>query len=94
MCKFTFVDLFSGIGGFHQALSNLGGNCVFASEIDKFAIETYKENYHMDSANDIRKVKAENIPKHDVLAAGFPCQSFSKAGGQLGFLDTYNRAVV
>ena len=87
MDSFKFIDLFSGIGGFHQALQNLGGECVFASEIDKYAIETYQENYHMDSNFNIRDVKAEDIPQHDVLCAGFPCQSFSKAGHQKGFED-------
>ena len=84
---FTFIDLFAGIGGFHQALSNLGGKCVFASEIDKYAIETYKENYGIDSSINVRDAKAEDIPKHDVLCAGFPCQAFSKAGFQRGFED-------
>lgn len=85
--RFKFIDLFAGIGGFHQALHNLGGKCVFASEIDSFAIETYKENYHMDAGVNIRDVQVEDIPKHDVLCAGFPCQAFSKAGHQRGFED-------
>lgn len=85
--RFKFIDLFAGIGGFHQALHNLGGTCVFASEIDSFAIETYKENYHIDAGINIRDVKVEEIPKHDVLCAGFPCQAFSKAGHQRGFED-------
>lgn len=85
--KFKFIDLFAGIGGFHQALSNLGGECVFASEIDSAAIHTYKENYNMDSDINIRDVEAKDVPKHDVLCAGFPCQSFSKAGYQKGFND-------
>lgn len=87
MEKFKFIDLFSGIGGFHQAMVNLGGKCVFASEIDKEAIKTYQYNYGIDSAHDITKTKEEDIPKHDVLCAGFPCQAFSKAGQQLGFTD-------
>lgn len=85
--KFKFIDLFAGIGGFHQALSNLGGECVFASEIDSFAIETYKQNYGVDSGINIRDVDVKDIPKHDVLCAGFPCQAFSKAGHQKGFED-------
>ena len=84
---FKFIDLFSGIGGFHQAMENLGGECVFASEIDSFAIESYLENYGIDSSHDITKTKAEDIPSHDVLCAGFPCQPFSKAGDQMGFED-------
>ena len=85
--NFKFIDLFCGIGGFHQALHDLGGQCVFASDIDKYAIETYKENYNMDVSIDIRNIKEEDIPKHDVLCAGFPCQAFSKAGHQKGFSD-------
>lgn len=88
MKKFKFIDLFSGIGGFHQAMVQLGGKCVFASEIDKFAIETYYENYGIDSSIDIRNADEKKIPKHDVLCAGFPCQSFSKAGKQAGMSDT------
>lgn len=87
MQKFKFIDLFSGIGGFHQALQNLGGECVFASDIDPYAIETYYTNYGIDSNHDIRQVKEQEIPKHDVLCAGFPCQAFSKAGHQKGFSD-------
>lgn len=88
MKKFKFIDLFSGIGGFHQALEQLGGKCVFASEIDKNCIETYKKNYGLDSNNDITKIVPEEVPDHDVLCAGFPCQTFSKAGKQKGFTET------
>ncbi len=87
MKNFKFIDLFAGIGGFHQAMENLGGECVFASEIDSYAIESYKENYGIDSAHDITKTRVEDIPKHDVLCAGFPCQPFSKAGERMGFED-------
>ena len=86
--SFKFIDLFSGIGAFHQALKSLGGECVFASDIDKYAIETYTENYHMDSNFNIRNVKEEDIPEHDVLCGGFPCQAFSTAGHKKGFKDT------
>lgn len=85
--KFKFIDLFAGIGGFHQAMEQLGGECVFASEIDKYAIETYMENYGIDSNINIRDVDERDIPNHDVLCAGFPCQTFSKAGKQEGFKD-------
>lgn len=87
--SFKFIDLFSGIGGFHQALMSLGGECVFASEIDRYAIDTYQKNYNINSAINIRDIDVENeqIPKHDVLCAGFPCQAFSKAGKQEGFND-------
>lgn len=87
MKKFKFIDLFAGIGGFHQAMEQLGGECVFASEIDSYAIDTYKENYNIDAGVNIRDVKEVDIPEHDVLCAGFPCQAFSKAGKQLGFKD-------
>lgn len=87
MKKFKFIDLFSGIGGFHQAMEQLGGTCVLASDIDKYAIESYKENYNINSDINIRDIKVEDIPKHDVLCAGFPCQTFSKAGKQKGFKD-------
>lgn len=89
MAKFTFIDLFAGIGGFHQAMVKLGGECVFASEIDKYAIDTYQKNYGIDSNHNIREIDYENnrLPDHDVLCAGFPCQTFSKAGKQEGFND-------
>lgn len=85
--SFTFIDLFSGIGGFHQAMHQLGGKCLLASEIDSFAIDTYLDNYGINSDHDIRKIKDDDFPKHDVLCAGFPCQTFSKAGKQMGFAD-------
>ena len=88
MKNFKFIDLFSGIGGFHQAMTELGGECVLASEINKYSIETYFENYGIDSNIDITKLKENDIPYHDVLCAGFPCQAFSKAGAQNGFEDT------
>ena len=87
MKKFKFIDLFSGIGGFHQAMTQLGGECVLASEINKYAIETYAKNYHIDSNINVRDIKVEDVPEHDVLCAGFPCQAFSKAGKQEGFDD-------
>ena len=85
--KFTFVDLFAGIGGFHLAMHQLGGKCLFACEWDKNAQETYAKNYGIVPAGDITKINERDIPKHDVLCAGFPCQAFSKAGKQLGFAD-------
>ena len=87
MKKFKFVDLFAGIGGFHQAISELGGECVFASEIDTYAIETYKTNFGIDSDCNICNIDVKDIPIHDVLCAGFPCQSFSIAGKREGFDD-------
>lgn len=87
MDKFKFIDLFCGIGGFHQALTSLGGECVFASDIDKECQKTYFDNYGIMPVGDITKVAAEDIPEHDVLCGGFPCQAFSHAGKQLGFND-------
>ncbi len=89
--EFTFIDLFAGIGGFHQALTNLGGTCVFASEIDSHAKAVYELNFStpVDGVSgDIIPLTdpfvSEQIPFHDVLCAGFPCQPFSKGGSQRG----------
>lgn len=84
---FTFVDLFAGIGGFHQAMRQLNGQCVFAAEISPETAATYKDNYGIEACFDITKVNPDDIPRHDVLCAGFPCQSFSKAGDRKGFQD-------
>ena len=86
--KYNFIDLFCGIGGFHQALSSLGHECVFASDKDKHCRETYKLNYTIEPAGDITKVVPESIPSFDILCAGFPCQPFSHAGYQQGFEDS------
>jgi DNA (cytosine-5)-methyltransferase 1 len=99
MKDFTFIDLFAGIGGFHLALHNLGGQCVFASEIDKKARETYRINFEKISPNlfenyerlfnkDITKQDISKIPDFDILCGGFPCQPFSNAGFKKGFSDT------
>lgn len=85
---FKFIDLFSGIGGFHQAMESFGGECVFASDINKECIKVYNKNYNFNSDFDITKVDAKDIPEHDVLCGGFPCQAFSKAGKQMGINDT------
>ena len=85
--SFKFIDLFSGIGGFHQALSSFGGKCVLASDIDVNAIKVYQKNYGIDSNVNVRDIKDDKVPNHDVLCAGFPCQAFSKAGKQEGFMD-------
>lgn len=84
---FKFIDLCAGIGGFHTALKELGGECVLAAEIDTYAIETYNQNYNIDSNNDLRDLTKKDIPDYDILCAGFPCQTFSKAGSQQGFED-------
>lgn len=79
---FTFIDLFAGIGGLRRAMEHAGGRCVFTSEWDKFAQATYHANFpdNRPIAGDIRALGAEEIPAHDVLVAGFPCQPFSIAG--------------
>lgn len=84
----TFIDLFAGIGGFRLGMEQAGAKCVFSSEIDKFAQKTYQENFGETSFGDITKISTKDIPDHDILCAGFPCQSFSIAGKRLGFEDT------
>ncbi|HEX6002576.1 MAG TPA: DNA (cytosine-5-)-methyltransferase [Burkholderiales bacterium] len=80
-----FADLFAGLGGFHVALIQLGHKCVFACEIDEVLRKVYEQNFDMTPAGDIRKVDIGDVPAHDLLCAGFPCQPFSKAGEQPGF---------
>lgn len=82
-----FIDLFSGIGGFHLALKKMGHQCVFACEIDKTLADLYEKNYGIKPEGDIKKVDIKSIPAHDILCAGFPCQPFSKAGKRLGRKD-------
>ena len=79
-----FIDLFAGLGGFHVALRRLGHECVFASEIDPILRSLYELNFGLVARGDIREIRALDIPKHDILCAGFPCQPFSKAGSQRG----------
>jgi DNA (cytosine-5)-methyltransferase 1 len=86
--NYNFIDLFAGIGGFHLALNSMGANCVFASEWDKYAAATYQENFHLKPFGDITQIKEKDIPKHDILCGGFPCQAFSISGKQKGFEDT------
>jgi DNA (cytosine-5)-methyltransferase 1 len=78
--KFKFIDLFAGIGGFRLAFQNLGGRCVFTSEWDNFSKKTYEANFGEVPFGDITKIKESDIPDHDILLAGFPCQPFSIAG--------------
>ncbi len=96
--KFTFIDLFAGIGGFHQSMYELGGECVFASEIDTNARKTYEHNFSKHSPDlfknglfnqDIKTIMPEEIPDFDLLCAGFPCQPFSQAGKKYGFDDNH-----
>jgi DNA (cytosine-5)-methyltransferase 1 len=83
-----FIDLFCGIGGFHQALTNIGAECVFASDIDVKCREIYEKNYGITPGGDITKIDPQDIPSFDILCGGFPCQPFSKSGHQKGFDDT------
>ena len=89
--KFKFIDLFAGIGGLRIPFDELGGHCVFSSEIDSKCQDTYEINFKERPFGDIKKITCSNlsvIPKHDLLLAGFPCQAFSNAGKRKGFNDT------
>lgn len=88
LAKFSFIDLFAGIGGIRYPFQELGGHCVFSSEWDKFAKKTYAANFGEVPHGDITKIAANEIPEHDLLLAGFPCQAFSQAGLKQGFNDT------
>jgi len=91
--NFTFIDLFCGIGGFHQALSSFGGKCVLACDIEPKAASVYNLNYHSDIfVNDIFDIASETVPEANILTAGFPCQPFSISGKHRGFSD--NRSYV
>ena len=85
---FSFIDLFAGIGGIRYPFQKQGGHCVFTSEWDRFAKKTYAANFGEVPHGDITKTAASDIPKHDLLLAGFPCQAFSQAGLKQGFNDT------
>ena len=78
--KFKFIDLFAGIGGMRTAFEKAGGHCVFTSEWDKYPAKIYEDNFGDKPAGDITKIDAKDIPAHDILVAGFPCQPFSIAG--------------
>jgi len=86
--KFTFIDLFAGIGGIRIAFERAGGACVFTSEWDKSCQDMYEANFGDRPHGDITKLVAEDIPDHDILTGGFPCQAFSIIGSKLGFADT------
>jgi DNA (cytosine-5)-methyltransferase 1 len=86
--KFRFIDLFAGIGGIRLPFQQLGGQCVFTSEWDKFSKKTYASNFGEYPDGDITSIPSADIPEHDVLLAGFPCQAFSQAGLKQGFNDT------
>lgn len=84
----TFIDLFAGVGGIRIAFERAGGRCVFSSESDKAARKTYEANFGEQPEGDITKISTKDIPEHDILTAGFPCQAFSIMGDRLGFADT------
>lgn len=86
--KFTFIDLFAGIGGTRMPFEELGGSCVFTSEWDKSAQMVYLANFGEKPHGDITKIESSKIPDHNILLAGFPCQPFSIIGNGLGFADT------
>ena len=89
MPTYKFIDLFAGLGGFHLALEQLGCKCVFASELQQDLRTLYESNFGMKCAGDINLINIEkDIPSHDILCGGFPCQPFSAAGLGLGFEDT------
>ncbi len=85
-----FIDLFAGLGGFHQALTKLGHECVFASEKKANLAQIYEQTYGITVNTNIREINACDIPDHDILCGGFPCQPFSKAGNQQGLFDPKN----
>lgn len=82
------IDLFAGIGGIRLAFQSQGGYCCFTSEWDKFAAKTYRANFGDEPNGDITKINEKEIPDHNILLAGFPCQAFSQAGLKQGFEDT------
>jgi len=83
--KLTFIDLFAGIGGMRQGFEDSNTTCVFSSEWDKFAAKTYEANFNEKPFGDITQINEKDIPEHDVLLAGFPCQPFSHIGKREGF---------
>lgn len=85
---FKFIDLFAGIGGIRLPFQELGGECVFSSEWDKFSQKTYATNFGELPNGDITQISAKEIPDHDLLLGGFPCQAFSQAGLKRGFNDS------
>lgn len=88
---YTFIDLFSGVGGFRHAMEKRGMECVFSSDIDAKANEAYYANFKEKPKGDITEISEKKIPKHDILCAGFPCQSFSISGAQKGLDDNRGR---
>jgi DNA (cytosine-5)-methyltransferase 1 len=88
LSQYSFIDLFAGIGGFRLALESFGAKCVFSSEFDRQAKEVYHTNHGEIPHGDITQINEKEIPKHNILCGGFPCQAFSISGKQKGFQDT------
>lgn len=88
LTNLKFIDLFAGLGGFRLALESLGATCVYSSEWDKYAQEVYELNFGEKPDGDITQVQESDIPDHDILCAGFPCQAFSISGKRKGFADS------
>ena len=86
--KLKFIDLFCGIGGFHQALNDLGHKCVLACDIDKACREVYYNNYKIKPELDVKEIDPKELEDFDILCAGFPCQAFSNGGKKLCFEDS------
>ncbi len=93
--KFTYIELFAGMGGFRVALDKLGGACVFASEVDRFCKANYQLNFNGDRpAGDIFRIDVTQIPNHDLLVGGFPCQPFSSSGTRMGINDPSGKGLL
>ena len=86
--ELKFIDLFCGIGGFHQALKDLGHKCILACDIDKPCREVYKKNYGIEPINNVKDINPEKLEDFDIICAGFPCQAFSNGGKKLCFEDS------
>ena len=86
--ELKFIDLFCGIGGFHQALKDLGHKCILACDIDKACREVYKKNYGIEPVNNVKDIDPEKLEDFDIICAGFPCQAFSNGGKKLCFEDS------
>ena len=91
---FKYIELFAGMGGFRVALDKLDGKCVLASEVDRFCVKNYEANFGDRPAGDICRIKTDQIPQHDLLVGGFPCQPFSSSGNGLGVKDPRGRGVL
>ena len=85
--QLTYIDLFCGIGGFHQALNKIGAKCLLACDIDKDCRMVYKDNYGIEPVSNIKEIDETTLPDFDILCGGFPCQAFSNGGKKKCFED-------